>query len=170
VHIFLEDVTGDGLLDAYVSSLSSTLWQVIFYQNTGTSSAHHMEYLGPVVAAGGPLDIFYRTSTEPNISGTRPFVASADMDQNSLSDVLLSTAGGEFFGAPTILWNFPDSPLQTFAYRMYTFSNGAGRRDLWRRPLCNAGCVVQAAESVFSVDGFDWRRVGRWAACRPIHG
>ena len=124
-HVFLKDGDGDSLLDAYVSNLSSTLWQVLFYENVGTAGSHHLQYVGPVVAASTPLNVAYRGDTTPSFSPNRPFVATADIDQNGLSDVLLSTEGGSSFGSPTILWSFPSvtgTLSRTLAYQdLYTF-------------------------------------------------
>jgi len=125
-NVFLKDADGDGLLDAYVSNLSSTVWQALFYRNIGTAASHQLQYVGPVVVSSTPLNVAYRGKTTPSFSPNRPFVASADIDQNNLPDILLSTSGGYSFGTPTILWRFPAAPgsslSQTLSYQdLYTF-------------------------------------------------
>ncbi len=124
-NVFLTDANGDKLIDAYASSTSSTVWQVLYYQNVGTSTSHKLQYMGPVVVSSTPLSVVYRGKTEPDFSPTRPFVAAGDIDQNNHSEVLLSDGSG-LFGAPTILWNFPTesgmSLASTVCYQdLYTY-------------------------------------------------
>jgi hypothetical protein len=100
--LWIRDVTGDGLPDVYVSNLGMTVWQVLFYKNTGTKEAHRLEYKGPVVASSSPVSAYYRGDTTPSFSGHRAFAAAGDIDQNGLSDVLMSGPD-----VPALLWSFP---------------------------------------------------------------
>lgn len=118
LNVFLADGDGDGLLDAYVSSLSSTVWQVLFYRNTGTPSSPVFQYAGPVVVSSTPVKVSYRGDTEPSFSPKRAFASAGDIDQNGLQEILLSTSGGQSFGAPTILWNFPTERGAPAAHRL----------------------------------------------------
>ena len=125
-NLYLKDADGDGLLDVYISSLSSTVWQVLFYKNRGTPAAHQLEYMGPVVAASTPLSVVYRGYTTPNFSPHRSYVAAGDVDQNGASDILLSVGTGDFFANPAILWSFPNesgAPLpRRLSYQdLYTY-------------------------------------------------
>lgn len=120
-HVFLSDVDLDGLLDAYVSNLSSTVWQTLFYKNIGTPEYHRFEYIGPVVASAAPINVTYRGKSEPDFGPTRAFVAAGDMDGNGLTDLLLSTLRD-----PTIVWSFgAEDKGQTttiFSYQdLYTY-------------------------------------------------
>ena len=119
-HVFLKDGDGDGLLDAYVSNLSSTAWQVLFYRNVGSASSYDLRYIGPVVAASSPLDLAERGKTIPDSYPYQSFLSQGDVDQNGRLDVLVGTGGGETSGAPTILWHFPlegGTPGQTLSYQ-----------------------------------------------------
>lgn len=107
-HIYLKDVNNDGLTDAYVSNLSWPMWQVLYYVNTGTTSSHRFEYVGPVIVESTPLDISLRGEESASWTGNVGYVATGDIDNNGYEDILLSTSGGESFGSPTIIWNLPD--------------------------------------------------------------
>lgn len=124
-HVFLKDMDGDGLCDAYISNLSSTIWQALYYKNTGSSGSPLFEYIGPVLAAESPLNICYRGDTTPSFSPKRGFVATADIDNNGKEDLLLSQNGGESFGSPTIIWNLQNTDKlsqQELSYQeLYTY-------------------------------------------------
>ncbi len=105
-HIFLLDADGDELLDAYVSNLIGTVWQVLFYKNAGTAEVPVFEYVGPVTTASTPLFTGYRNSLTPNISPHRAYVSSADYDGNSLPDIFLGDQSSAT-ASPTVLWNNP---------------------------------------------------------------
>jgi hypothetical protein len=124
-HVYLKDVDGDGLLDAYVSNIGTTVWQVLFYKNTGTAAAHQLVYQGPVVARSSPTNVFYRGDTMLNFSGVRARVASGDFDNNGLTDLSLMIDGNSFTFRPAILLQssgLSNSGIRTFAYPdLYTF-------------------------------------------------
>jgi hypothetical protein len=124
-HVFLLDVDADGDRDAYLSNLSTTVWQTLFYRNVGAVSAHNFQYEGPVLVASSPLNFAYRGDDTPSFSPNQAFVAAGDIDQNNLPDLLASDAGGSSFGVPGIAWNFPledGSGAQSLSYPdLYTY-------------------------------------------------
>jgi FG-GAP-like repeat/FG-GAP repeat len=168
-HVFLKDGNGDGLVDAYVSDLSSTVWQVVFYKNVGTAEAHNLQYVGPVVAAASPLDIAERGKTKPDSIITQPFLAQGDLDQNDRPDVLLGTVGGAVFGAPTVLWNFPAAGGMgggMFSYQdLYTWPDSSrvnyscgGEMD----PLCHPPNLLSAWTDLTGDSLPDGLRTDQW--------
>ena len=108
-HVFLMDANGDELLDAYVSNLTGTVWQVMFYINTGTVAEPSFEYVGPVTTASTPIFTGYRYYTAPTFSPHRSYVSQADYDSNNLPDILIGDQASST-ASPTVLWNNPTGP------------------------------------------------------------
>jgi hypothetical protein len=118
--IHLVDTDGNGTLDAYVSGHDETAWQVLFYRNVGTPQQPRMRYEGPVEVSSTPVSLYYRGEEAPSYSGSRAYVAAGDVDGNGRPEVLISTNGGETFGAPGIVWNWPtNSPVGLAAVLSY---------------------------------------------------
>ena len=106
--LFFVDADTDGDLDLYASGTWSTVWQALYFRNDGTAAAHHMVYVGPVVARGTPVSTVHRGSDYPTftIGGTR--ATAADLDGDGRLDV---TVGGALHPAgAAILWNRVLSP------------------------------------------------------------
>jgi PKD repeat protein len=113
--VYLADGDGDGLLDAYVSGLDGTIWQVVYYRNVGTPAAPVLQYVGPVTAASSPTSIAYRGASTPTSSTQRAFVAAGDIDADGRSEIALSAD-------PTaILWNRAQSPASLAYPDLYTW-------------------------------------------------
>lgn len=156
-HIYLHDADGDGLVDAYVSNLSTTAWPILYYRNTGSSGAHDLQYIGPILAAGAPIDIAARGKPAPDKNPNSALVAAADIDGNGLEDILLSTKGPLDSEAPTLLWNRGQvgQTSTTFSYQdLYTwpplgkvdYSCGGASDPLCRPPNVFAAWADMAGE------------------------
>jgi hypothetical protein len=111
-NIDLVDATGDGLLDAYVSGVDGTPWQVLFYQNVGTAQTPVFRYVGPVVVARTPANLFNRTTYRSGLpGGGAAYAQAADLDGDGRSDVVVSTDVRELRVDPAqdmngaVLWN-----------------------------------------------------------------
>lgn len=168
-NVYLEDADGDGLTDAYISNLSSTVWQVFLYENVGTAVAHHLQYSGPVVAASSPLNFADHGKTTPDFSLDHAFLAEGDVDENGRPDVLAGTEGGVSSGAPTVLWNFPvedGAGGMSFSYQdLYTWpdmdsvNHACGGTD---DPLCRPPNLFSGWADLNGDDLPDGLRIDQW--------
>jgi hypothetical protein len=143
--LYLFDGDGDGLADLYLSSFGNSVWQGVFYKNTGTAQAPAFTYQAPLVCRSTPYDHFYRSSTTPNISGKRIYLSVADVNRDGLPDPMVSD-GQSNFTRSTVLWNRSAQDGRHFAWHdNYTYFTagypsldpfaGLGWRNNWLADL-----------------------------------
>ncbi len=93
IAIALSDGDGDGLIDAYVSSFGTSIWQGAYYRNAGARGGPAFDFVSPLLASATPYSQYYRGDTTPNISGQRAYVEGGDVNRDGRIDLLVSARG-----------------------------------------------------------------------------
>ncbi len=121
ISMILHDGNGDGLLDAYLSSYGTSIWQGSFYENIGSRTAPSFAFRAPLLCRSTPYSNHYRGKMEPDFSPSRTFAAAGDVNQDGLLDVLVSDGLG-VFAESTVLWTRSIAPrIELSHLDIYTF-------------------------------------------------